>query len=126
MAGLVALDAGDPASAITHLQAAVDFAADDPDPSAAIAALTGLALALAAAGDLDAALARGEEAVAACRRIGDRHLEAAVENHLADLLHEAGRDEDALEHLHRSVEAFSEFDGDPADPDPGVWMLWAS
>ena len=126
MAGLVALDAGDPALAAAHLEAAVDAAADDPDPSARIAALTGLALALGAAGHLDAALERGEEAVRACRRIGDRHLEAAVENHLADLLHEAGRDEDALEHLRRSVAAFSEFDGDPADPDPGVWMLWAS
>ena len=126
MAGLVALDTGNAASATVHLEAAVDAAVDDPDPSSRIAALTGLALALAAAGDLDAALERGEEAVVACRRIGDRHLEAAVENHLADLLHEAGRDEDALEHLRRSVEAFSEFDGDPADPDPGVWMLWAS
>jgi DNA-binding SARP family transcriptional activator len=126
MAGLVALDTGDAASATVHLEAAVDAAADDPDPSSRIAALTGLALALAAAGQLDAALERGEEAVVACRRIGDRHLEAAVENHLADLLHEAGRDEDALAHLRRSVEAFSEFDGDPADPDPGVWMLWAS
>jgi DNA-binding SARP family transcriptional activator/tetratricopeptide (TPR) repeat protein len=126
MAGLVALDAGDTRAAIAHLDAAVAAATDDGDPSAAIAALTGLALAIAATGDLDGALERAEEAVAACRRIGDRHLEAAVENHVADVLHAAGRDEEAFEHLRRSVEAFSEFDGDPADPDPGVWMLWAS
>jgi DNA-binding SARP family transcriptional activator/tetratricopeptide (TPR) repeat protein len=126
MAGLVALDAGDARAAVAHLEVAVEAAADDGDPSAAIAALTGLAMATAATGDLDGALERGEQAIAACRRIGDRHLEAAVENHVADLLHAAGRDEEAFEHLRRSVEAFSEFDGDPADPDPGVWMLWAS
>ena len=126
MAGLVALDAGDAATAVAHLEAALEASGDDADPSATIAALTGLALASAAAGDLDSALERGRQAVDACRRIGDRHLEAAVENHLADMLHDAGRDDETMEHLRRSVEAFSEFDGDPADPDPGVWMLWAS
>ena len=126
MAGLVALDAGDARTAVAHLEAALEAASDDGDPSAAIAALTGLAMATAATGDVDGALERGEQAVAACRRIGDRHLEAAVENHVADLLHDAGRDDEAFEHLRRSVEAFSEFDGDAADPDPGVWMLWAS
>ena len=126
MSGLVALDAGDARAAVAHLEAALDAATDDGDPSAAIAALTGLALATAAMGEIDGALERGEQAVAACRRIGDRHLEAAVENHIADVLHAAGRDDDAFEHLRRSVQAFSEFDGDPADPDPGVWMLWAS
>ena len=126
MSGLVALDAGDARAAVAHLEAALEAATDDGDPSAAIAALTGLALATAATGEIDGALERGEQAVAACRRIGDRHLEAAVENHIADVLHAAGRDDEAFEHLRRSVEAFSEFDGDPADPDPGVWMLWAS
>ena len=126
MAGLVALDAGDERAAVAHLEAALEAASDDGDPSAAIAALTGLAMATAATGDIDTALEHGERAVTACRRIGDRHLEAAVENHIADLLHAAGRDDDAFEHLRRSVEAFSEFDGNPADPDPGVWMLWAS
>ena len=83
-------------------------------------------MAEAAAGDVDAAMERGAAAVEACRRIGDRHLEAAVENHLADLLHTAGRDDEALEHLRRAVEAFAELGGDPADPDPGIWMLSAS
>ena len=66
------------------------------------------------------------EAIDVCRRIGDRHLEAAVENHLADLLHTASRDDEALIHLRRAVEAFAEVGGDPADPDPGIWMLTAS
>ena len=102
MSGLVALDAGDARAAVAHLEAALEAATDDGDPSAAIAALTGLALATAAMGEIEGALERGEEAVAACRH------------------------DEAFEHLRRSVKAFSEFDGDAADPDPGVWMLWAS
>jgi len=91
-----------------------------------VAALTGLAMATARTGDVDRAVTHGATAVAVCRRVGDRHLEAAVENHLADLLHEAGRDDEAMPHLHRAVAAFAEVGGDPADPDPGIWMLSAS
>jgi len=124
--GLVALDQGDTTAAMASLDRALAAAADDPDPTATIAALTGLAMAAAASGDIDAAVAAGEQAVAACRRMGDRHLEAAVENHLADLLHAAGRDDEAMAHLARAVTAFAEVGGDPADPDPGIWMLAAS
>jgi DNA-binding SARP family transcriptional activator/tetratricopeptide (TPR) repeat protein len=126
MLGLAAVDAGQPGAAIADLEIALAAAADDPDPTAQVAALTGLAMATARTDDLDAAMLHGEAAAAACRRIGDRHLEAAVENHLADLLHGAGRDDDAMPHLHRAVEAFAEVGGDPADPDPGIWMLSAS
>jgi DNA-binding SARP family transcriptional activator/tetratricopeptide (TPR) repeat protein len=126
MLGLLALDAGDASAAVRELTDAVASAGEDPDPAAGIAALAGLALAEAAVGDLDAALARGEAAAAECRRIGDRHLEAAVENHLADMLHAAGRDDDAMVHLRRAVEAFADVGGGPADPDPGIWMLSAS
>lgn len=126
MLGLAALDAGDRAAAIDELRLALDAADEDPDPTARIAALAALAIATAAAGSTDAGLAYGVQAVEECRRIGDRHLEAAVENHLADLLHAAGRDEDAMPHLLRAVQAFAEVGGDPADPDPGIWMLSAS
>jgi DNA-binding SARP family transcriptional activator/Tfp pilus assembly protein PilF len=126
MLGLSRLDAGDADGAIADLRQALDAARDDPDATSTIAALVGLAMAEAAAGDVDAAVRRGEAALETCRRIGDRHLEAAVENHLADVLHAAGREEAALEHLRRAVEAFAELGGDPADPDPGIWMLSAS
>ena len=126
VAGLVALDRGESAVARARLSEALEAALSDPDPTAQIAASTGLALAAGLDGDVAAALAHGETAVAVCRRIGDRHLEAAVENHLADMLHAAGRDEDARVHLLRAVEAFAEVGGDPADPDPGIWMLSAS
>ena len=126
MLGLAALDGGATADAAVELGLAAETAEHDPDPTARIAALAGLAMATAASGAVDEALAHGHEAADACRRIGDRHLEAAVENHLADILHAAGRDEEAMEHLRRAVEAFAEVGGDPADPDPGIWMLSAS
>ncbi len=31
-----------------------------------------------------------------------------------------------MTHLARAVAAFAEVGGDPADPDPGIWMLSAS
>ena len=65
------------------------------------------------------------EAVGACRRIGDRHLEAAVENHLADLLHDAGRDADAMDHLKRAVALFAEVGEGEPERDPGIWALAA-
>ena len=126
MLGLLALDAGDAQEAVRQLARASADASSDPDPTARISALAALALAEAFGGSVEAGLAHAEAAIAECRRIGDRHLEAAVENHAADLLHEAGRDEEALVHLRRAVEAFAEVGGSPPDPDPGIWMLSAS
>jgi len=126
MIGLTALDRGDLTGARRSLELAVSASAEDPDPIAGISALVGLAMADAADGRLDEAVVRAGSAVETCRRIGDRHLEAAVENHLADMLHGAGREDEAMTHLRRAVEAFAEVGGDPADPDPGIWMLAAS
>ena len=123
--GLIALASGDTDAARISSRQAV-AAADPDDPTGRIAALTGLALAEAAAGDVETGLRHGASAVALCREIGDRHLEGAVENHLADLLHGASRDDEAMVHLRRAVEAFAEVGGDPAESDPGIWMLSAS
>ena len=122
--GLIALGSGDADAA--RLAARQAVAASAEDPTARIASLTGLALAEAAAGDVEAGLLHGLVAVELSRTIGDRHLEGAVENHLADILHAAGREDDAMTHLRRAVEAFSEVGGDPADLTPGIWMLSAS
>jgi tetratricopeptide (TPR) repeat protein len=126
MLGLAAHDAGDPDGATIELRIALEVSATDPDPTARIATLAGLAIATASKGSLDEALGFGEEALAACRHIGDRHLEAAVEDHLADILHAAGRDAEAMPHQRRAAEAFADVGGDPTDPDPGIWMLSAS
>jgi len=53
MIGLLALDQGDPIAARASLELAVVAAAADPDPTARIAALVGLALAESALGDAD-------------------------------------------------------------------------
>jgi tetratricopeptide (TPR) repeat protein len=125
MLGLIAIDREDPESAREFLELARVAAMDDPDPTAGIAAEVGLAMAEAAIGHLENMLEHGEKALSACQRVGDRHLEAAVENHIADLLHAAGRDDEARPHQRRAVEAFAEVGGNPTDPDPGIWMLAA-
>jgi len=78
----------------------------------------------AAAGDHDAAISLLESALEACRRTGERHLEAAVENNLADQLHAAGREEEAMDHLKRAVAAFADVGG-PGALEPEIWKLVA-
>jgi DNA-binding SARP family transcriptional activator/tetratricopeptide (TPR) repeat protein len=123
--GLVAQARGDLPTARAAFERSAALAADDPDPTAAVAATTALALAIAAGGAVDDAIATALDAIEACRRIGDRHLEAAVENHLADVLHDAGRDADAMDHLKRAVALFAEIgEGEPGR-EPGIWALAA-
>jgi tetratricopeptide (TPR) repeat protein len=125
LVGLVARERGDLGAAREALERSVSLAADDPDPTASIAAYTGLALTQAAAGAVDEAVTSAETAIAACRRIGDRHLEAAVENHFADLLHEAGRSDESMAHLKRAVALFAGVGEGTPDREPGLWALAA-
>ncbi|MEK6721800.1 MAG: AAA family ATPase [Chloroflexota bacterium] len=125
LVGLVAHALGDLAEAREALERSVVLAANDPDPTASIAALTALALALAADGSVDSGVATATEAIEACRRIGDRHLEAAVENHLADMLHGAGRLDDSMAHLKRAVALFAAIGEGELERDPGIWTLAA-
>ncbi len=125
LAGLVAHARGDLAAARESLGRSLDLAAGDPDPTASIAALTALALAQAADGAVDAGVAAATQAIEACRRIGDRHLEAAVENHLADICHDAGRADDSMAHLKRAVALFAEVGEGAPERDPGIWTLAA-
>jgi len=48
-----------------------------------------------------------------------------VENHLADLLHDAGREADSMEHLKRAVFLFAEVGEGGPERDPGIWALAA-
>jgi predicted ATPase len=125
LVGLVAQARGDLARARDALGRSVALATDDPDPTASIAALTALALALAAGGSVGEAIATATDAIEACRRIGDRHLEAAVENHIADMLHEAGRPDDSMVHLKRAVALFAEVGDAAPEHEPGIWALSA-
>jgi ATP/maltotriose-dependent transcriptional regulator MalT len=125
LVGLVAQASGDPVAARAAFERSAELAVNDPDPTASIAAASGLALAVAAGGSTDEAVAIAQGAIQTCRRIGDRHLEAAVENHLSDILHEAGREAEAMEHLKRAVALFAEIGEAESEREPGIWALAA-
>jgi len=97
------------------------------DPAAAsapaVAALNNLALACARAGDDELALELGGRALALCARQGDRHREAALHGNLADILHGAGRSEEAMGHLKQAAALFAEIGGDAGELQPEIWML---
>ena len=125
LSGLVALRRGELDAARTALRAALAAAqrGEIADPGASIAARNGLALVEAAAGDRDASIALLEEALVECRRTGETHLEAAVENNLADQLRAAGRVEESMAHLKRAVMLFAEVGGRPGELEPEIWKL---
>jgi tetratricopeptide (TPR) repeat protein len=106
-----------------HLERSLALAEGLPDPSVAVAALNNLALACARAGDGERALELTARALALCSRQGDRHREAALHNNLADLLHRAGRSDEAMAHLKQAAGTFAEIGGDADEMQPEVWML---
>ena len=121
--GLVAHDRADLVTARDVLTRSLALAAADPDPGSGIAAMNALALVEAADGRHAEAMALLEAALADIRRIGARHLEAAVENNLADQLHALGRSDDAMWHLRRAVALFAEVGGRPGELEPEIWKL---
>lgn len=125
MLGLVARERGDFDLARASLGRSLALAEADPDAAAVVAARNALALLEASVGDLPAAIALLEGALAACRRTGEPHLEAAVENNLADQLHAAGRPDEAMAHLKRAVTLFAEVGGQPGELEPEIWKLAA-
>ena len=54
---------------------------------------------------------------------GDRHHEAALYNHRADLLHRAGREEEAMASLKAAVTIYAEIGLESGDWQPEVWKL---
>ena len=94
----------------------------EADPAARAAALNNLALVLRKQGELDRALDLTDEALALCRTVGDRHREAALTNNAADLLHAAGRREEAMARLRSAVGIFAEI-GDAGAMQPEIWKL---
>ncbi len=121
--GLLAWEHGEPRLARERFERSLAEAADLPDPSNSIAAANALALVAAAEGDIDEALALADGALLAARRAGERHLQAAVESNLADILQEAGRRDQAMAHLKASASLYAEMGGEAGPPEPGIWML---
>ncbi|HYU83034.1 MAG TPA: tetratricopeptide repeat protein, partial [Candidatus Polarisedimenticolia bacterium] len=80
-------------------------------------------LALARSGDPVRAVELTREALAAAAVLGDRHREAALHNNLADLLHRAGKQDEAMRELRRAARLFSEVGGEEGTMQPEVWKL---
>jgi hypothetical protein len=93
------------------------------NPDIRSAALNNLALARGAGGEHEQAIGMAMEGLALCQRVGDRHREAALHNNLADLLHAAGRPEDAMAHLKKAVVIFAEIGVAAGDAQPEIWKL---
>ena len=56
-------------------------------------------------------------------REGDRHREAALHNHLADLYHALGHEADSMEHLKQAVAIYAEIGGEAGAWQPEIWKL---
>ncbi|MGB6454211.1 MAG: hypothetical protein WBH47_06935, partial [Streptosporangiaceae bacterium] len=67
-------------------------------------------------------LAAAEEALAACGHLGDQHRLAALLTNLADLLHAAGRPDEAMSHLREAARRFAAVDAG-AGLRPEIWTL---
>jgi DNA-binding SARP family transcriptional activator/tetratricopeptide (TPR) repeat protein len=117
LAGLVAED---PADRIGHLEKALDRAAES---SVQAAVLNNLALALAATGDLEGAVARGRRALELAEVARDRHRMAAIHDNLADFLHQAGDEAAAMEELKLAAALFADVGVNPGELEPEVWLL---
>jgi DNA-binding SARP family transcriptional activator len=110
-----------PASARTHLESAL--AAAEGHLPARIAVLNNLALLSSDEGHYQEAIELTQLALEACTKIGDRHREAALRNHLADRLHENHQREEAMVELKKAVEIFAEIGKEMGDLQPEIWKL---
>jgi hypothetical protein len=55
--------------------------------------------------------------------LGDRHRQAAIQNNLADLNHQAGQEEEAMAELKRAVALFAEISSGAWQDYPEIWKL---
>ncbi|HEY6628273.1 MAG TPA: tetratricopeptide repeat protein, partial [Acidimicrobiia bacterium] len=109
----------DPDQAMGHLEEAMRLAGEDDLLS--MAALNNRALLHTAAGEDQPAVELIEEAIQIAARTGNRHREAALFNHLADLHHRAGREDEAEQQLMRAVSLFADVNAGGQEPE--VWLL---
>lgn len=121
--GLLARERRDLAEARRTLELSLETAEGLDDRLPAIAATNALALVAADMGEADAAIGLMGSALMMARQTGERHLEAALENNLADALEAAGRRDEAMEHLKVAAAAFADIAAVGDEPEPGIWML---
>ena len=120
--GLVALAEGNLELARGHLGRALAIAGA-ADLPVAVGTRHALALVAARSGDLGQAIEVARAALDDGRVLGDRHVEAVLENTLADLLHDAGQSDESMAHLKRAVSIFAEVGGHPGEMEPEIWKL---
>ncbi len=118
--GIVAKGAGSLDEARSQLEKSLEHAVEQP--SARIAALNNLALVERAGDRPERAMELTRGALRLCVTLGDRHHEAALRNNLADLLHAAGRSDEAMAQLTDAVRIFAEI-GEPGSMQPEIWKL---
>ena len=121
VAGMIARKV-QPIEARKHLETSLSLVAE-LDPAVRAAALNNLGLVCLSAGDAESGLEYEQEALEVCRRLGDRHKEAAVHSNIADLLHASGRDAEAVEHLAAAASLFAEIGLEPGTLEPEIWKL---
>src|SRR5215472_12789504 len=121
--GILASSQGNLTLSHHHLEHSLDLAESLNDSSIRAAALNNLALAYGNNGKFAQALELAGDALALCISQGDRHREAALHNNLADLLHAAGRSEEAMAHLKQAVSIYAEIGVEAGTVQPEIWKL---
>ncbi|HEX6541403.1 MAG TPA: AAA family ATPase [Ktedonobacterales bacterium] len=113
----------DLASARKHLEQSLAAAELLNAPMLRVAALNNLAHLWQKSDKLTDAIACAQAALDLCVTLGDRHHEAALHNHLADLLHAAGRSDEARPHVRQAVVIYAEIGVEAGAVQPEIWKL---
>ena len=120
--GVLEGSAGELVKAEASLRASLDEARRVEDSGPLVAALNNLSRLLGESGRLDEALATASEALRLGTERGDVHRVAALHSNIADLLHAAGDEPAALEHLKTAAGLFASIAvGD--EQRPRIWTL---
>ncbi|MFL7892696.1 MAG: AAA family ATPase [Anaerolineales bacterium] len=121
--GVLARASNQPDLALQHLEKSLAFTHEANSPSAQIAALNNLALVQADLGEYGRSIESIQSALDECKILGDRHLEAALRNNLADQLRASGDHEAAISQLKEAVTIFAEIGQRAEDWEPEIWKL---
>jgi DNA-binding SARP family transcriptional activator len=123
VAGMLARSVGKRDLARTHLETSRRLAEQSGNLLAQAAAMNNLALLMVDQDDMKHALDLAHAALMICRKIGDRHREAALLNTLADISHHAGQVDQSMEYLKQAVAIFAEIGQNPTTLQPEIWKL---
>lgn len=113
----------DLAEARIHLEQSLAIATQLNAPMLRVAALNNLAHLWQKSGNLVDAISCAQAALDLCITLGDRHHEAALHNHLADLLHAADRSAEAMAHVRQAVLIYAEIGVEAGTVQPEIWKL---